>query len=63
MYWSELHVEVAHEHYNDLLAEACNERLIRAAKTASARPSGEAGRSTLIERIVAALRFRRVAQI
>jgi len=64
MYSSELSIHAAHERYQDRLAEACNERRIRAARSVPARPSSVAARiATLIERIVAALHFRRVAQI
>lgn len=63
MNWPEFDVRAAHERYNDLLAEACKERLIRAVQAASERTSASTRpAATLIERIVVALHFRRVAQ-
>jgi hypothetical protein len=64
MYTSALYIQVVHERYYERLAEACHERRIREACAMSARPSRAAVLiATLIERIVAALHFRRVAQI
>jgi hypothetical protein len=64
MYTSELYIQVVHERYHERLAEASNERRIRAACAISARPSWAAAQiATLIERIIAALHFRRVARI
>jgi hypothetical protein len=63
MYSSEVSIQVAHEQYRDRLAEACNERRIRAARAVSTRPSSAASSALLIARIVAALHFRRVAGI
>ena len=64
MNFSELDVEAARGHYDDLLVEARILRLIRASQAANQAPVAAPYRTTsLIERILAALRTRPIAQV
>ena len=62
MYPSDINNQFARERYNDRVAEARRQRLIRAARAAQQPASRSARRESLFVRIFAALRPRHAAR-